>query len=541
MMPLEAWLNSRFFFGLLAALLILGVATQPASRASSITREHPESSGRLRFPEGVWVGDLHLGGLYQDEARARLERLALEHFFPPLPLDLDGQTLFLSPTQVHLQVDLDGVLTRAGTAGQEALLRRAIFLPLSLGGEGTGADFVGPRQVVIPLEASVDESLVRAFLEGIAARWDTPPAPTRLIEITGTQDLLSLSIPAYRQEEGIPVPAFLAACPGRQLDIEQAIPLVVRALREGDRRPLRLPVRSIPAPRPDLRLLEEALAREAQGFAGVVGVYVRNLRTGEEAGLNADVAFSGASVVKIAIMVLTYRDLADIPSSVARDLWDMMVYSDNDAANRLLALAGRGDGIRGAHEMTALMRDLGLEQSILCSPYGDPGRGWCPDVPVTVFRATGVPAAVTEADPDLRTTPREMGLLLGAIHECANGRGPLVQRFAQQIEPRECQEMVALMGQNADKERLVAGLPQGVEAAHKSGWIPDMKADAGIVFAPSGPYVVSIFVWKGGALSDTEGNRWIARLSWLVYSFFNPLETVPAPAEPASALGSPSG
>ena len=50
------------------------------------------------------------------------------------------------------------------------------------------------------------------------------------------------------------------------------------------------------------RVLEAELAR----FPARAGVYVKNLPTGEEAGVRADEAFSSASVIKIPIMVRAF-------------------------------------------------------------------------------------------------------------------------------------------------------------------------------------------------------------------------------------------
>ncbi len=115
-----------------------------------------------------------------------------------------------------------------------------------------------------------------------------------------------------------------------------------------------------------------------------------------------------------------------------------------------------------------------------------------------------------------------MGRLLAYIYTCSLGRGPIRETFPDEVTAEECQAMIDLMLRNADRERLVAGIPEGIPVAHKSGWIPDMKADAGIVFSPGGTYVVSIFVWEPASLTDREGNPRIAALSWAVYAFFNP-------------------
>jgi len=269
-----------------------------------------------------------------------------------------------------------------------------------------------------------------------------------------------------------------------------------------------------------MALLEEVLREQVAGMPGVVGVYVQDLEGGREVGVHDRVIFSGASVIKIAILLQTYQVLDAPPQgAVARDMWAMMVYSDNAAADRLLVLAGGGDGVRGARRMSEMLGRLGLEHSFMRDTYGE------------VKPAGGRPGGraapwgqepTTDPDDLLQTTPRDMGRLLAYIYGCTQEKGPILETFPGQVTAEECREMVDLMLQNADRERLVAGLPEGIPVAHKSGWIPDMKADAGIVFSPGRDYVVSIFVWERGSLTDSEGNPRIAALSWVVYSFFNP-------------------
>jgi beta-lactamase class A len=58
-----------------------------------------------------------------------------------------------------------------------------------------------------------------------------------------------------------------------------------------------------PRPDPDLQRQLEALAGEVRG---VVGIYVRNLRTGRTAAIRADEAFPTASMVKVPILIGTF-------------------------------------------------------------------------------------------------------------------------------------------------------------------------------------------------------------------------------------------
>jgi beta-lactamase class A len=85
--------------------------------------------------------------------------------------------------------------------------------------------------------------------------------------------------------------------------------------------------------------------------------------------------------------------------------------------------------------------------------------------------------------------------------------------------------MLGWLEQNDDTTRMVAGLPPGTKVAHKSGWVEDMQADAGIVTSPGGSYVLTIYLYqkqRNSYLSDEEATPWLAAFSRLVYSAYNP-------------------
>ncbi len=514
------------FLVILALLLLPGIPGRPAEEMpgkglgaeGSVKRAVavPEPPAQPKRPEvlpvGLSVAGLPVGGLSLEEARAALERHLLSPLYRPLPLLLDGELVLLDPASVGLRADIDRALAQVKERISTRPPVQGIYLFPSEGEVPVWED--------VPLDIQLNERELRLHLQILARRYDREALPLRPFVLMDTAVLEALGVHTPTWSPDLPVVAFAAPWAGRRLDIEAALPRVEEALKGGKREMLVLPVEEVPAPPADMALLREVLREQVAGMPGVVGVYVQDLESGREIGVHEEVVFSGASVIKIAILLQTYQVLDAPPrGAVAQDLWAMMVYSDNDAADRLLALAGGGDGIRGARRMSEMLGRLGLEHSFMRDIYG-----W---VEPAGRRPAGRAALrgqepVTDPDPLLQTTPRDMGRLLAYIYECSLDRGPIRETFSDRVTAEECQAMIDLMLQNADRERLVAGIPEGIPVAHKSGWIPDMKADAGIVFSPGGTYVVSIFVWENGSLTDREGNPRIAALSWVVYSFFNP-------------------
>lgn len=72
--------------------------------------------------------------------------------------------------------------------------------------------------------------------------------------------------------------------------------------------------------------------------------------------------------------------------------------------------------------------------------------------------------------------------------------------------------LIDLMKRQVWKERIVAGLPAGITAASKPGWLAKVQTDAAIVYGAKSKYVLVI-------LSDSSSPQPLAELSRLVYSY----------------------
>jgi beta-lactamase class A len=173
------------------------------------------------------------------------------------------------------------------------------------------------------------------------------------------------------------------------------------------------------APKVD-KILESKLQETIDGFRGVVGVYVKNLKNNKFVAINADTIFPTASMIKIPIMVgtidkilngqlkydqeIVYKDSLDYDDGIVGSLKDgaklplnevmmlMCTVSDNTGSLWLQALAG--GGIR----INAIMDSLGLKSTRVNS------------------RTPGREANRTEYGWG-QTTPREMAELLTMIRQ----------------------------------------------------------------------------------------------------------------------------
>ncbi|HEX2517118.1 MAG TPA: serine hydrolase, partial [Chloroflexota bacterium] len=80
------------------------------------------------------------------------------------------------------------------------------------------------------------------------------------------------------------------------------------------------------------------------------------------------------------------------------------------------------------------------------------------------------------------------------------------------------QSLAALLALSQDQDWLTERLPQGVAVAHKSGQLPGLRHDAGIVYGPGGPFVVVVLT--DDLANQGEAERAIAALARRLHDHF---------------------
>jgi beta-lactamase class A len=281
--------------------------------------------------------------------------------------------------------------------------------------------------------------------------------------------------------------------------------------------------------------IEQSLAAKIAAFHGEMGLYARNLDTGETIAVNADRRFPTASLIKVAVMAEVFRQIGEgkirkdqvvvlhdadkagdetiplnmlhdgAPLTVADLLKFMIAYSDNTATNLLVGLAGTAN-------VDALLDALGLRKTRLYRPTFRDGHA---DVLPDEEKEFGLGS----------TTPREAATLMALIAE-----GKVVSRAAGD-------EMLGLLAMQQDRAMIPRALPFATEeilVANKTGWDEekrpdasglkgDVRNDAAFVKAPKARYVVAICARRIRDKSpgvDSEALRVGGELSEMVYTHF---------------------
>ena len=258
--------------------------------------------------------------------------------------------------------------------------------------------------------------------------------------------------------------------------------------------------------------LQNLLTKSSAEFPGQAGIWVKHLTTGETAGVRDAEMFNSASVIKIPVLVLAFQladkgainleeritirkeDLrggsgifryhdAGLQPTFRDVLLQMVITSDNTATDLAIAKVG------GVARVNAWLKESG---------YADSQRL----VQTTGELFTKYSALAPAADRNPKTnadrtywlgeiTPRGIGVMLEAIE-----KKTIASKTA-------CDDMLRMMrAQQAGARRLNHFIT--VPVAHKTGdFAPVLANDVGIIYARSGPIVVSFL---GNAITGNYGD-----------------------------------
>ncbi len=279
---------------------------------------------------------------------------------------------------------------------------------------------------------------------------------------------------------------------------------------------------------PDIHYLQAAIEHTLADFSGVASFIIIDLQTGEQVSLNPDVALAGTSLIKIPLLVETFRAL-DRPPDIEQTklLTQTTSVSSNFAANLLLRdVVGGGDIFSGADALTQSMRNLGLYNTFIAVPYNlepPPGRQQTYLTPAN--QRTDLS---TRPDPYRQTTLGDLARLLTEIYSCAQSNSGLLREvYPEQIMQNECQEILRLLELNELARLLQNGLPENVTFSHKVGWIDDTHGNIGIVFGPERPYLIGMALYAPGWLEWEESAPLFEAVSRLTYNHFNQPDSYP--------------
>jgi beta-lactamase class A len=221
---------------------------------------------------------------------------------------------------------------------------------------------------------------------------------------------------------------------------------------------------------------------------------------GAAASWNAGAVFSGASTLKLAILIcMLARDPSDpVTSGLFRTYQQMILESSNEAADSVLTRVG-GSTSGGGAMVDGCIRGLGTTNTIM---YG----GYTIDSVVPPVDADDEPSIALGK----HTTAHDLGVLLVALAQAANGRGPA---HAMGLTGRKARVALWLL-----LHSRYPGLVREATAApvgHKAGWLDNLQHDAALVFTPRGTVVAVIMTQASAGVSYTSSRAYGTRVTRL--------------------------
>jgi beta-lactamase class A len=471
-----------------ATLLTASSLTLPDVVTSVATAKAKQPSQAWTFPQDSQVAGVDVGGQTRAQAIDTVQR-RLAKWQAPLPLTVDP--LAATPEVPVLMPAEVGVTVDAAQLVREAEQQAHAGTPVN-----------------VPWSPEIDIEQLYAKLNAVAPAFEQTAAVGLLVDTDALTSTYTFG-----------------ARPGITLDIDATAALLMLLLQERpDPLPATVALSTTETQPATLFQVQQVLEQQISEWDGVVGVYVYDLETDQAIGINDVTVFSGASVMKVPIMLYTYLKLGSLSNEQQQLMEQMIVESDNRSANALLAAAAGGQdeasALQGVREMSEMLSGLGFQYTYQFLPYGSRSQLARQFVRPTEHPLLEGEPPYTKPDPFIRTTPREMAQFFVMLVECVDGKGLLIQKYGDTLSSGLCSEMIEWLAQPRDLQWMVAGIEPGIKVAHKSGWLHDMQSDVGIVYSPNGRYVAAIFVWREGQV-DTGPSPYLANISHTIYSFFN--------------------
>ncbi len=263
--------------------------------------------------------------------------------------------------------------------------------------------------------------------------------------------------------------------------------------------------------------LEKQLQALVDSFHGTAGVYVRNLKTGKEAAVNADTIFPTASIVKVPILVGIFNKIEDGTFTYHQPL----VYADSmkTGGSGLIQFFKDSTKVDLNDVITLMITHSDNTAAIWCEKMAGGGIKINEWLDANGFRFTRVNSRTPGRENDRKefgwgqTTPKEMAELMVMIRE-----GKAVSRASSEI-------MYRIMTHIFWDEYALSQIPPYVQTASKQGMVDASRSEAVLVNAPHGDYVFYVATknnkdkkWK----PDNEAWEFARKVSSLLWNYYEP-------------------
>jgi beta-lactamase class A len=261
----------------------------------------------------------------------------------------------------------------------------------------------------------------------------------------------------------------------------------------------------------------DRIAARVEASGATVGLYYRDLDTGDSLAYAADRRYHAASTMKVPVMVQVFRDrdsgrlslddsltvTSTFASIVDGSPYDLDMADDSDST-----LYARVGGRAAIRELVELMITVSsnLATNMLIARVGAERANATAHAlgadSIVVLRGVEDGKAY-QAGRNNTTTARDLGRVLAAI-----ARGAAASDSS-------CRQMLGVLGRQRFNEGIPAGLPAGTTVAHKTGSITALYHDAAVVTTPARRRYVLVILTRG-LEEEQDAHRLVADLARIV-------------------------
>lgn len=248
--------------------------------------------------------------------------------------------------------------------------------------------------------------------------------------------------------------------------------------------------------------LANAIQQALVGTYGTYGIVVKNLQTGESYETQEHTQFESASLYKLWVMATVYDEIQDktlhldevlsenasvlngkfnIASDSAEQTTGTVTYSVKDALEKMITISDNDAALLltekvGLRNIANFLTKNGFVESHLGTSTSEP-----------------------------TTTASDIALFFEKLYN-----GKLANKDSTE-------QMIALLKRQRLNEKIPKYLPNNIDIAHKTGELDDVTHDAGIIYGPSGPYILVVMT---ESTSPPQAIERIAQVSQSVYAYF---------------------
>lgn len=253
-------------------------------------------------------------------------------------------------------------------------------------------------------------------------------------------------------------------------------------------------------PAQNAALLEKNLLQMITPFHGDVGLYAKNLGSGQEIAIRADELFPTASMIKVPIMLTLFRKIQNGEINYDSTLiWseDVVDYSDDG----ILSCFKDSSHISLKKVISLMITYSDNLASLWCQQMAGGGIDINEWLDANRFYKTRMNSRTPDRRDDWevygwgQTTPREMAGLLELIHE------------KKAISPWASEEMYRYLTRIYWDDEALSAIPRTIQVASKQGAVDASRSEVLLVNAPGGDYVFCVITKNQEDTSWGESNE----------------------------------